>query len=110
VSGPALDGPTLWTAVAAVALISFACKAAGPAVLAGQRLPARARTVIALLAPVLLAAFVVVGVAGPGWSGLDPAVVAGLAAVVGLRLCRAPLPVALVGAVLVTALVRAAGG
>ncbi|WP_433545116.1 AzlD domain-containing protein [Streptomyces sp. CA-294286] len=105
-----MSATTLWAAVAAVALISFAFKAVGPAVLAGRELPARARTVIALLAPVLLAAFVVVGIAGPGWSGLDVAVIAGLGAVVVLRLCRVPLLAALVGAVLVTALVRAAGG
>ncbi|MFJ2739831.1 AzlD domain-containing protein [Streptomyces sp. NPDC087440] len=105
-----MNPTVLWTAVAAVALVSFVCKAAGPAVLAGRELPDRARTVIALLAPVLLAAFVVVEIAGPGWSGLDPAVLAGLAAVIGLRLCRVPLALALVGAVVVTALVRALWG
>ncbi|WP_328584832.1 AzlD domain-containing protein [Streptomyces sp. NBC_00370] len=101
---------TPWLAIGAVALISFAFKAVGPAVLGDRELPPRARSVIALLAPALLAAFVVVNVVGAGWRDLDPTMVAGLAAVPALRLCRAPLPVAILGAVVVTALLRLVTG
>lgn len=101
---------TLWFAIAAVALLSFTFKAAGPAALGGRELPPRVRSVIALLAPALLAGFIVVDIAGPGWSAVDPALPAGLAAVLALRLLRAPLLVALLGAVVVTALLRLLAG
>ncbi|MFI0975977.1 AzlD domain-containing protein [Streptomyces sp. NPDC021093] len=97
---------TLWIAIGAVALLSFAFKAVGPAVLGGRELPVRTRSVIALVAPALLAGFIVTDVAGPGWSSLDLTVLAGLAAVVVLRRYPAPMPVALLGAVTVTALLR----
>ncbi|MGK5629189.1 AzlD domain-containing protein [Streptomyces sp. URMC 123] len=97
---------TPWPAIAAVAVLCFAIKAAGPAVLGKRDLPPRARAVIALMAPALLAGLVVVDVAGPEWSAVDPAVLAGLGAVVLLRACRLPLPAALVGAALVAAIVR----
>ncbi|ALO06596.1 Branched-chain amino acid transport [Streptomyces venezuelae] len=76
---------TLWTAIGAIALISFAFKAIGPAVLGGRELPVRARSVMVLWAPALLAS---------------------LATVVVLRHYRASMPVTLVGAVAVTALLR----
>ena len=97
---------TPWLAIGAIAVISFAFKAIGPAVLGDRELPPRARSVISLVAPALLAAFVVVNVAGPGWKDLDPTMLAGLAVVPALRLCRAPLPAAILGAVVVTALLR----
>ncbi|MFD3665851.1 AzlD domain-containing protein [Streptomyces sp. NPDC058659] len=97
---------TLWIAIGAVALVSFAFKAIGPAVLGGRELPVRARSVIALVAPALLAGFIVTALAGPAWSALDLTLLAGLASVVVLRHYRAPMPVALLGAVVVTALLR----
>ena len=51
---------TLWIAIGVVAVISAALKAAGPALLGGRPLPAPARAVVALLAPALLTAIVVV--------------------------------------------------
>ncbi|MEU9187536.1 AzlD domain-containing protein [Streptomyces sp. NPDC048484] len=96
----------LWWAIVSVALISFTFKATGPAVLGDRRLPVAARGVIALLAPVLLAGLLVVDVAGPRWTGLDGALLSGLAAVVAARLLRAPMLLAIVAAMAVTALVR----
>ncbi|MBH1936718.1 AzlD domain-containing protein [Streptomyces sp. AV19] len=100
---------TLWIAIGAIALLSFTFKAAGPAVLGDRELPGRARSVIAMVAPALLAGFVVVDLAGPGWGAFDLTVVAGVAAVVVLRMLRAPLMVAMAGAVVVTAALRFAG-
>lgn len=97
---------TPWLAIGGIAVLSFAFKAIGPAVLSGRQLPLRARSVIARIAPALLAGFVVTDIAGPGWSSLDPTVLAGLAAVLVLRRCRVALPLAILGAVCVTALLR----
>ena len=97
---------TLWLAIAAVAVISFTIKAAGPAILTGRELPAWTGGVIALLAPSLLAALVVVHVL----TEFSAAVLAGLAAVVVAHLLRAPLLVSVVAGVLVTAGVRALTG
>ena len=46
---------TLWVTVFAVALASAAIKAAGPVLVGGRELPPRVVSVIALLAPALLA-------------------------------------------------------
>ena len=97
---------TPWLAIGATALLSFAFKAIGPAALGSRELPARARSVIALIAPALLAGFVVADVAGPRWSALDPTVLAGLAAVPVLRRYGAGVPVAILAAVAVTAVLR----
>jgi branched-subunit amino acid transport protein len=56
--------PNVWLLTAALAVVTFAIKAVGPVALGGRPLPARATGVIALLAPALLAALVVAGVAG----------------------------------------------
>ncbi|MFF3314910.1 hypothetical protein ACFYV5_05275 [Streptomyces sp. NPDC003035] len=69
-------------------------------------MPVRARSVIALVPPALLAGFIVTDIAGPGWSALDLTLLAGLATVLVLRRYRAPMPVTLLGAVAVTALLR----
>ncbi|WP_151774166.1 AzlD domain-containing protein [Streptomyces abyssomicinicus] len=97
---------TLWLAIVAVAALSFAFKALGPALVGGRTLPPRARSVIALTAPALLAGFIVVDVLGPRWSAVDLTLIAGLAVVPVLVRTRAPLPVTLVAAVAVTALLR----
>jgi branched-subunit amino acid transport protein len=97
---------TLWLAIGAVAVLSFTCKAFGPALFGGRTLPPRTRAVIALTAPALLAGFVVVDVLGPRWSAVDLTLLAGLAVVPVLVRTRAPLPVTLVAAVAVTALLR----
>ncbi|MFD3817227.1 hypothetical protein ACFWRZ_19365 [Streptomyces rubiginosohelvolus] len=61
---------------------------------------------IALSAPALLAGFIVAAVLGPDWTAVDLTMIAGLAALPLLLWRRAPLPVALVAAVAVTAALR----
>jgi uncharacterized membrane protein len=51
----------VWISIAVVAVASFAMKAAGPVLLGGRELPQPVVAVIALLAPAILAALVVVG-------------------------------------------------
>jgi len=53
-----------WALIALCALVTVAIKAAGPVALGGRPLPRRLTGVIVLLAPTLLAALVVTGVAG----------------------------------------------
>ncbi|WP_218924115.1 AzlD domain-containing protein [Streptomyces sp. f150] len=105
-SGEEVAPVTLWLTIAAVAALSFACKAFGPALLGGRTLPPRAQSVIALSAPALLAGFIVAAVLGPGWTTVDLTMIAGLAALPLLLWRRAPLPVALVAAVAVAAALR----
>ncbi len=50
---------TLWIAIVAVAVVGATIKAAGPALVGGGDLPPRVISVLALLAPALLAALVV---------------------------------------------------
>lgn len=98
---------TVWIAIALAAVVSATIKALGPVALGGRRLPAPARAVIALLAPALLAALIVVEVAGPHWSHLDWTVLAGLATIAGTRLLlRAPDLLAILAGLLLTALLR----
>lgn len=97
---------TLWFVIIAVAVISFTLKAAGPAILTGRELPPWAGGVIALLAPCLLAALVVVHVI----EDFSVAVLAGLAAVVVAHLLRAPMLVSVLAGVIATAVLRAATG
>ncbi len=101
---------TLWFAILAVALISFTIKALGPAVLTGRDLPAWTTTVIALLAPALLAALVVVHVLGERWTAVSVPVLAGLVAVVVAHVLRAPMLVSVLAGVVVTAGLRALTG
>ncbi|MFD4719000.1 AzlD domain-containing protein [Streptomyces sp. NPDC058423] len=97
---------TVWWAILAAAAVSFSYKALGPALLGDRRLPEQAESVIALLAPSLLAGLVVVALTGPGWTDLDGTLLAGVAVAAGVRLCRAPVPAAVLAGVLATALLR----
>jgi branched-subunit amino acid transport protein len=97
---------TLWYVICSVALINVTFKAVGPAVLGGREFPRPAQGVIAMLAPSLLAALILVEVAGEHWSKFDWTVVAGLAGAGTARLCRLPdLPAILCG-VIIAALCR----
>ena len=101
----------VWVVVVALALATAAIRAAGPVLLGGRDLPARASGVIELLAPALLAALVVVETVGTAEGGeltLD-ARIAGLLAAAGVLVFgRSALP-AVLAAALVTAAVRALG-
>jgi branched chain amino acid efflux pump len=98
---------TLWISIAAVALASATIKAAGPVLVGGRELPQRALSVIALLAPALLAALVVTETfGGDRHLVLDERAVGVGVAAVALAL-RAPVLLAVALAAVSTALVRA---
>ena len=97
-----------WAVIAALAVGTFAIKAAGPAVLGQRPLPARLTGVIALLAPALLAGLVIFEAFSGSQSHhivLDARAVGLLVAVAG-KLLGLPLPVILVLAAAATALTR----
>jgi hypothetical protein len=100
----------LWIAAAATTLASWAMKAAGPALIGGRRLPRSARDCIALLAPALLAALIIIELAGPHWSALNGSQVTGVAVAGITRALKAPMLAAIATGVLTTALLRLATG
>jgi uncharacterized membrane protein len=87
-------------------MANWMLKAAGPVALGKRNLPKRARGVISLMAPVLLAGLIVVELAGPGWEGLDREQVAGVAVAGGAWALRAPMLLAVVVGSLATAALR----
>lgn len=97
----------LWVAIVAVSLANAATKAAGPVLVGGRDLPPRALSVIALLAPALLAALVVTETFGEDQHlVLDERAIG--VAVAGLALAlRAPVLLAVALAAVATALTRA---
>lgn len=101
---------TLWIVIVAVAALSFAIKAAGPALLGERQLPAWARRITALLASALLAGLIVVHLRDSGWSAVTATVVGGLAVTAGARLLKAPMLLAVLAGVVATALLRLATG
>ena len=97
----------VWIAVGCVGAATVAFKATGPLVLGGCELPARLGGVLALLAPVLLAALVLTqAVAGDRRYVFDARLAGLAAAAVAIRL-RAPLLVVVIAAAAVTAGIRA---
>jgi branched-subunit amino acid transport protein len=99
----------VWATIAALAVTTALIRASGPLLLGGRELPSPVQGVIALLAPVLLAALVVVQTLGePSGSELvvdERALGVGAAGIVLVRGGSA-LPAVMVAAV-VTALARA---
>lgn len=66
--------------IALLALINFAYKAAGPALLMDREPSETVQDLIASLSPALLAGLVVVQLVGPRWADLDWTALPGLAA------------------------------
>jgi branched-subunit amino acid transport protein len=89
----------LWLSILAVTLANWLMKASGPLVLGHRTLPRAARNVVALMAPVLLAALIVVDLAGPDWDGFNWTQVLGVLVAAIAGLARVPiLPAVLIGA------------
>ena len=98
---------TLWVTIVAVALASAAIKAAGPVLVGGRELPPRMISIVALLAPALLAALVVTETFGEERHlVLDERAIGVALAGVALAL-RVPVLGAVALAAATTALVRA---
>jgi branched-subunit amino acid transport protein len=93
--------------IAGCALVTFVIKAAGPVALGGRELPPRAQGVLALLAPPLLAALVVVAALADGQRWAVGADTAGVAAAGVLFWRTGSIVGCVVTAAVVTALLRA---
>ena len=97
---------TVWLVVVVVGAATIGLKATGPVLLGGRTLPPAIAEVVALLAPVLLAALVVTqAVGGDGELVLD-ARLAGVGAGAVAIAARAPLPAVVVIAAATTAFAR----
>jgi hypothetical protein len=93
--------------VLVVGACTIVFKAMGPVLLGGRELPARIRGVVALLAPTLLAALVVVSMFDDGRSiGIEAGMAVGMAAAVVALAFRAPIIVVVGVAAVGAALVR----
>jgi uncharacterized membrane protein len=99
----------VWLTIALVAVASATLKAAGPLLLGDRRLGPRATAVIALLAPALLTALVLVDTVTAGRRLVVDARLAGVAAAGVALLLRAPVLLVLAVAVATTALLRLLG-
>jgi branched-subunit amino acid transport protein len=99
----------VWVTIALLTVGTVAIKSVGPIALGGRReLPDRLAGVVALLAPSLLAALVIVDtLGGEDQSFTVDARLAGLAAAGGALAARLPLVVVLLVAAVVTAGLRA---
>jgi branched-subunit amino acid transport protein len=95
-----------WVLIAVLAVGTLVVKTIGPLVAGGRELPPALSRVIALLAPALLAALVVLGTFTSDRTLVVDARAAGLATALVALLARAPVVVALVAAAAVTALLR----
>ena len=97
----------LWLLIGALAVTTAFIKAAGPVLVGGRALPARAAGVIALLPAVLLAALVVTSTLAEGQRLQVDASTAGVAVAAVMIWRRLPLLLSVLVAVAVTALIRA---
>ena len=96
----------LWLSVLAVTLANWVLKAAGPLALGDRPLPSVARSVVSLMAPVLLSGLIVVELAGEEWAGLDWPQLIGVAVAGFSWAVRAPMLAAVLLGALVTAAIR----
>jgi len=92
--------------IVGLAMINFAFKASGPAVLGDREPSERTQDVVASLSPALLAGLVVVEIAGPHWSEVDWTRIVGLAVAAAAYHRGVPDLVCILLAVLVTAGLR----
>jgi uncharacterized membrane protein len=97
---------TLWVTIVLVAVASAALKAAGPLLLGDRQLGPRSTRIVALLAPALLTALVLVDTITSGQRLVIDARLAGVVAAGIALLLRAPMLLALTVAVVTTALLR----
>ena len=95
-----------WIVVIVVGSLTMVFKAAGPLFLGKRRLPARAQSVVELVAPVMLTALVVTQTLGGDEKIVVDARIPGVAAAAVAIWRGAPIFVAMLAAALVTALVR----
>jgi uncharacterized membrane protein len=100
---------SVWLTIGLVALASAAIKAAGPLILGDRELGPRANRIIALLAPALLTALVLVDTVTEGQRLVVDARLGGVAAAGIAIWLRAPVLAALAVAVATTALLRLVG-
>ena len=98
-----------WTIVLAVGAGTMAIKAAGPVLLGPRPLPGPIRSVVALLAPALLAALVATATLASGPALVVDARLVGLGAATLALLLRAPVLLVVVIAAVAAALARVAG-
>ena len=99
----------VWVTIAVLVVGTALIRAAGPVLLGGRRLPDRLQGAVALLAPSLLAALVVVQTVGaPEGGSLEPdARIAGVVAAGGVIAAGGSMLPVVATAAMVTALVRA---
>ena len=100
---------TAWVLIAVLAVGTIAVKVVGPVVAGGRELPPALTRVIALLAPALLAALVVLGTFSTDRDLVLDARAAGLAAAMVVLALRGSMLLVLLVAAGVTAGVRALG-
>lgn len=97
----------VWVLIALVAVLTATIKGVGPVALGGRPLPPRLSGIVALLAPAVLAALVVAGVAGQdGELGVGVEAV-GVATGGAIALRGGSILVSVVAAAAVTAVLRA---
>jgi branched-subunit amino acid transport protein len=97
---------TVWLVVLVMGAATVAFKATGPVLLGSRTLPPAIADVVALLAPVLLAALVVTQAVGGDDELVFDARLAGVGAGAAAIAARAPLPAVVVVAAADTALAR----
>ena len=98
---------TVWVAIAALAVINFMIKAAGPALLGDRPLPPLVSLVVHSLAPALLAGLLIVQVLGQGWCEFDWTLLAGLSVIGVLWLLGRSQILCILAGVVVTVIIRA---
>jgi hypothetical protein len=98
---------SVWITVAALALATASLKVAGPLMLGGRALPPGLMSVVELMASALLAALVVVETFGQGRSITLDARAGGVAFAAIALARRVSMTLAVLGAAVVTAVIRA---